>query len=83
MVSLDATHGTNGYNFLLVTIMVKDETQCGVPVGHLICTRESTAVLTVFIKELRKKCGRIVVDYVLTDDASMVIINKNEIMQIN
>ena len=54
--------------------MVKDQAGQGVPVGHCICTKENTSCLTVFISELREKYGRILVDYILTDDAKQVII---------
>ena len=39
-VSMDATHGTNRYALKLITIMVKDETGHGVPVGHCISNKE-------------------------------------------
>ena len=73
-VQIDATHGTNHYGFKLITPMVNDEGGHGIPVGHCISNTENTESLTVFFKELRKKCGRIKVDYILTDDAPMVII---------
>ena len=52
--------------------MVKDETGHGVPVGHCISNHENTETLTVFFNELRKKCGRILVKYLLTDYAYQV-----------
>ena len=70
IVCMDGTHGTNGYAYHLITLMVKDKSGMGCPVGHCITTREDTASLTVFFNEIRKKCGdRILVEYVMTDDA--------------
>ena len=71
-VSIDATHSTTKYGFKLITLMVKDESGRGVPVAHCISAKEDTNALYVFFKELRKKCGQIIVDYVLTDDAKQV-----------
>ena len=71
-VAVDATHSTTKYGFKLITLMVKDESGRGVPVAHCISDKEDTNALHVFFKELRKKCGQIIVDYVLTDDAPQV-----------
>ena len=49
--------------------MVKDHTGMGCAVGHLICNREHTDVISVFLREVRKKVGRIIVDYFMSDDA--------------
>ena len=72
ILCIDATHGTNKYDYKLVTLLVKDETDRGIPVAHCICTHENTDILTVFFKELCKKSGPVVVDYILTDDAVQV-----------
>ena len=70
IVCMDGTHNTTGYGYHLVTLMIKDQSDMGCPVGHCICTKENTATLEVFLNEIRKKCGhRILVDYVMTDDA--------------
>ena len=70
IVCMDGTHGTNGYDYHLITLMVKDKTGMGCPVGHCISTREDTVAITIFFNEIRKKCGhRILVDYVMSDDA--------------
>ena len=71
-VSMDATHGTNRYALKLITIMVKDETGHGVPVGHCISNKENTETLTVFFQMIRNKCGRILLKYILTDYAYQV-----------
>ena len=71
-VSIDATHSTTQYGFKLITLMVKDESERGVPVAHCISAKEDTNALHVFFKTLREKYGQIIVDYVLTDDAKQV-----------
>lgn len=72
VVSIDCTHGTNGYDYKLVTVLVKDETHKGVPVAHCICTRENKDVLITFLTEVCKMSGPIKTEYILTDDAPQV-----------
>ena len=81
-LSIDATHSTTKYGFKLITILVKDKTDRGVPVAHCISAKEDTNALYVFFKELRKQLGQIVVDYVLTDDAKQVCIKKCRLFKI-
>ena len=70
VVCMDATHGTNGNAYYLVSLLVKAQTGKGCPVGHCICTREDTDTLTVFLNEVCKKCGHpILVDYFMSDMA--------------
>ena len=69
LVCMDATHGTTQYDFLLVTLMVKDHTGMGCPVAHCICTKENEDVLYAFLNEVRKKVDRIVVGYFMSDMA--------------
>ena len=67
---MDGTHGTNSYAYQLVTLLVKDKSGMGCPVGYLICNKDSEATNMVFLNEIRKKCGKpILVDYVMTDMA--------------
>ena len=69
IVCMDATHNTNEYAFLLVTLMVKDQTGMGCPVAHCICTSDNEEILFVFLNEVRKKVGRILVRYFMSDMA--------------
>ena len=73
---IDATHGTNEYDYKLITLLVKDETDHGIPVGHCISAKESEVCITVFFKELFKKSGPIFVEYIMTDDAPQVSYSK-------
>ena len=73
-VSIDATHSTTKYGLKIITAMIKDESGRGVPFAWCVSGKEDTNALFVFFKELRKKSGQILVDYVLTDDAKQVSI---------
>ena len=44
-VSMDSTHGTNIYDFFLITILILDDLGEGVPVGCIICNQEDAAVI--------------------------------------
>ena len=70
IVCMDATHNTTGYSYYLITLMIKDKSGMGCPVGHCICTSEDTTTVEVFLSEVRKKCGHpIIVDYFMSDGA--------------
>ena len=69
-VCIDSTHGTNGYNFVLTTIVVVDEFGEGYPVGWCISNREDHVVLQHFFKCIKDKTGQITPKWFMTDDAS-------------
>ena len=69
VICLDATHGTNLYDFLLFTVMVVDDFGEGIPVGWAITTREDTAMLTYFLKALRERSGPLKPSVFMSDDA--------------
>ena len=71
-ISCDATHGTNAYDYKLITVLVEDETGHGVTVAHCICNKEDTACLTIFFKELLDLAGPLKISYFLSDDAPAV-----------
>jgi len=52
---IDATHGTNMYGHLLVTVMVIDDYGSGVPVAWLITKSENTESLIEFFTGLKRK----------------------------
>ncbi len=54
LVSLNSTHSTTRYDFLLVTILVKYEFGEGVPVAWLISNREDVCSLDPFFAALKK-----------------------------
>ncbi len=59
---LDATHGTNHYDFKLVTVLVLDDFGEGIPVG---CNKEDGTVLKAFLRSLLDQLTR----YFMMDDA--------------
>jgi hypothetical protein len=70
VVCCDATHATNVYGFLLITLMIIDDFGEGIPVAWAISTREDTGVLKVFFNALMLKAGPIVPSVFMSDDAN-------------
>ena len=66
---LDATHGTNHYDFKLVTVLVLDDFGEGIPVGWLLSNKEDGTVLKAFLRSLLARTGPIQTKYFMTDDA--------------
>ena len=56
-VCCDTTHGTNGYDFSLATILVADEFGKGFPVGWCISNHEDLSVMHLFFSLIRENCG--------------------------
>ena len=52
-ICIDATHGTNMYNFYLITVLVVDEYGEGLPVGRMISNREDSIALFEFFKSIK------------------------------
>jgi len=50
---VDETHGTNPYNYQLLTVLVVDENRRGWPVGHLIISKSDEYTLQWFFKCLK------------------------------
>ena len=59
VVCIDATHRTNVYDFLLITIVVLDGYGEGVPVAWAISDREDASTLVQFLKPLHERVGNI------------------------
>ena len=57
VICVDSTHGTNGYNFNLITIIVVDEYGEGYPVAWCVSNREDQVLLQVFYNSIKKKVG--------------------------
>ena len=68
-ICVDATHGTNVYDFLLVTVLVVDDFGEGIPVGWLITNKEDTGSLTHFFHCLYARTGSITPNTFMSDDA--------------
>ena len=68
-ICIDATHGTNMYNFYLITVLVVDEYGEGLPVGWMISNREDSVALIEFFKSIKIVCGNITPKWFMSDDA--------------
>jgi hypothetical protein len=53
LACLDATHGTNHYDFKLVTVIFLDDHGEGIPCAWCISNKEDSAVHTAFFKALQ------------------------------
>ena len=70
IICIDSTHGTTGYNFSLVTIIVVDELGEGFPVGWCLSNREDAIVIRKFLEAIKRKTGQINPAWFMSDDAS-------------
>lgn len=55
VVLLDSTHGLTQHNFKLITVMMIDEHEEGVPVAFAISNREDTSLLIQYFKALHNQ----------------------------
>ncbi len=69
LICMDATHGTNHYDFKLVTVLVLDDFGEGIPVGWLLSNKEDGTVLKAFLRSLLARTGPFEAKYFMTDDA--------------
>ena len=69
VICMDSTHGTNVYDFYLVTILVLDEYREGIPVRWMISNREDAAAIRQCLLKVKEKCGDIVTKHFMSDDA--------------
>ncbi len=69
IICVDSTHGTNAYNFGLVTILVVDEFGEGYPVGWCLSNCEDVLVLEQFFRAIKQKTGPITPNWFMSDDA--------------
>ena len=69
IICMDATHGTNAYDFQLISIVVVDEYGEGLPIGWMISNREDTTALCAFLNAIKTACGIIEPEWFMSDDA--------------
>ena len=69
VVCVDATHGTNTYDFQLITILVMDEFGEGFPAGWCISNKEDHILLSNFYRHVRQHTGSILPMWFMSDDA--------------
>ena len=59
VVCCDSTHKTNGYDFLLTTVMILDNNREGFPVAFLFSKRKTECILELFFKAIMQRSGQI------------------------
>ncbi|XP_077503829.1 uncharacterized protein LOC144114150 [Amblyomma americanum] len=69
-VCVDSTHGTTGYQFELVTVLVLDEYGAGLPMAYFICSTINEKTLSAFFESLKSSTGALSARTFMTDDAS-------------
>ena len=69
VVCVDATHGTNAYDFKLITLLVVDEYGEGFPVAWCITNKEDQVLLIEFFTSVRTKCGMVRPQWFMSDMA--------------
>ena len=69
VICIEATYGTNVYDFYLITEMVLDDYGEGVPVAWCISDKEDSSALVEFFKHLHECVGNIYPEYFMSDDA--------------
>ena len=67
VVCIDGTHGTNGYDFTLITVVVIDEYGEGFPVAWCISNREDQLLLITFFTALQKRVGDVSPAWLMSD----------------
>ena len=67
VIYVDATHGTNGYDLILITVMVIDEYGEGFPVAWCISNREDQLLPINFFNALRMRVGVIEPAWFMSD----------------
>ena len=59
IICMDDTHGTNSYDFSLITVLVVDEFGEGYPAAWRLCNRTDKYVLIDFLMAVRNRVGAI------------------------
>ena len=69
VICVDATHGTNSYDFVLITVLVIDELGEGFPVAWCYSNKEDSTLLTNFFQHLKEHVGSVQPLWFMSDDA--------------
>ena len=69
IVCMDDTHGTNSYDFYLISLLVIDEFGEGCPVGWCVCNRADMYILIDFLMAIKENVGSLKPCWLMTDDA--------------
>ncbi|XP_047000844.1 uncharacterized protein LOC124616568 [Schistocerca americana] len=79
-VCVDGTHGLNGYNFELITLLVLDDLRQGFPCAFLISDRNDSQMLSIFFQHIKRQVGSISPNVFMSDLAESFFIAWNDVM---
>ncbi|GFX07402.1 uncharacterized protein TNCV_504601 [Trichonephila clavipes] len=68
-ICIDGTHGTNGYDFELITLLILDDIRQGFPCSFFISNRTDHFVLEIFFAKIKEKVGEICPTVFMSDMA--------------
>ena len=68
-VCIDATYKVNDYSINLITLMVLDDFQEGIPVAWALSTREDKCTLVHILIVIKEICGPLEVSWFMSDMA--------------
>ncbi|XP_035215395.1 uncharacterized protein LOC118188975 [Stegodyphus dumicola] len=71
-ICMDGTHGMNGYDFELVTLLVIDDVRQGFPCAFLISNRTDQAVLSLFLSCIKARSGMLKPKVFMSDMAESI-----------
>ena len=66
---MDATYNVNDYNFHLITVIVLDDYQEGIPVAWGISNREDKIVIKYILEAIKSSCGNLSSKWFMSDMA--------------
>ncbi|XP_047100935.1 uncharacterized protein LOC124719782 [Schistocerca piceifrons] len=79
-ICVDGTHGLNGYDFEVTTLLVLDDMRQGFPCAFLISNRNDSDVLSIFFNCVKSQVGQISPKVFMTDLAESYSIAWNKTM---
>ena len=69
VVCVDATHGTNSYDFQLISLLVVDEVGEGFPAAWCLSNKEDQVAITNFFSAIKQNTGALKPQWFMSDDA--------------
>ena len=69
-ICMDSTHGTNAYDFNLITVLVVDGFGEGIPVAWAVANREDATILVELLKSIKERTGPLQPRWFMSDDAN-------------
>ena len=69
VICMDSTHGTNAYQFLLISVMVLDDYEEGIPEAWAINNKEDTGTLVQYLAAVKEQVKNIEPEVFMSDNA--------------